>query len=377
MNPLHAASAPLPDVRRIAVLRANGLGDYVVGEPALAALRAAYPDAEITLLGAAHTAALLADRPAPVDRVVVVPPVHGVRVGSDAPDATEAEIDAWAADRRAESYDLAVQLHGGGGNSNRLLLRLGAATTVGAATPDAPKPDRWVPYTSFQHDTLRWLEVVGAAGAPPVRLEPELAVTDADLTASLAVVPATDEPLVVVHPGATDPRRCYPEDRLGRIARVLADRGARVVVVGGPSEADRVAAVARGFGGDVQTIVGGLALPGLVGLLARADLLLANDSGPRHIAAAVGTATVAVFTHANLADVAPLTRARHRALVSWHGGCRVCGLRVLDGWCGHGASATHDVHEDDVRDAAVELFEQVAREGAAARNPLQRNPRLV
>lgn len=377
MIALTTACTPLPDVRRIAVLRANGLGDYVVGEPALTALRAAYPAARITLLGAAHTAALLEGRPSPVDRVLVVPPVAGVRVGSAQPDATEDEIEAWVAGQRAEGYDLAVQLHGGGGNSNRLLLRLGATTTVGAATADAPKPDRWVPYTAFQHDTLRWLEVVAAAGAAPVRLEPVLATTDADHRASLGAVPQTGQPLVVVHPGATDPRRCYPEDRLGRVARALADRGARVVVVGGAAEAEKVAEVARGFGGPVETVVGNLSLPGLVGLLARADLLLANDSGPRHIAGAVGTATVAVFTYANLADVAPLTRARHRVLVSWHGGCRVCGRRVLDGWCGHGASATHDVPEGEVREAALELFEQVSGQKAAARDPVKAALRLV
>lgn len=355
----------MPDVRRIAVLRANGLGDYVVAEPALAALRAAYPDAELVLLGAAHHAALLRDRPSPVDRVVTVPPVHGVRVQTDEPDADEATIEAWAAERRAERYDLAVQLHGGGANSNRLLLRLGARVTVGAATPDAPKPDRWVPYTSFQHDTVRWLEVVAAAGAAGTRLEPRLELTDADLAASCEAVPEDPRPLVVVHPGATDARRCYPEDRLGRVARALADRGARVVVAAGPSEARKAADVVRGFGGEVETVVGGLSLPGLVGLLARADLVLANDSGPRHVAAAVGTPTVAVFTDANLADVAPLRRAWHRVLVSWHGGCRVCGMRVLDGWCGHGASATHDVPEAEVLDAALELWEQIGTERAA------------
>jgi ADP-heptose:LPS heptosyltransferase len=371
MTPFRAGRAPVPDVRRIAVLRANGIGDYVVSEPALAALRAAYPDAEITLLGAAHHAALLEGRAAPVDRVLVVPPVAGVRIKTDEPDADEATVEAWAAERRAEGYDLAVQLHGGGGNSNRLLLRLGATTTVGAATADAPKPDRWVPYTAFQHDTLRWLEVVGAAGAPPVRLEPWLDVTEADLAASREVVAEGDAPLVVVHPGASDPRRCYPEDRLGRIARALADRGARIVVVGGGAEATKVAEVVRGFGGGaVETVVGGLTLSGLVGLLARAEIVLANDSGPRHIAAAVGTATVAVFTYANLADVAPLTRAQHRVLVSWHGGCRVCGKRVLDGWCDHGASATHDVPEAQVLEATLELWEQ-GRSQAVPRLPWQ------
>lgn len=381
--PLDVVADPIPDVRRIAVLRANGLGDYIVAEPAIAALHDAYPDAELVLLGAAHHAALLAGRPSPVDRVVPVPPVAGVRVKTAEPDADEATVEAWAAERRAEAYDLAVQLHGGGGNSNRLLLRLGARVTVGAATPDAPKPDRWVPYTAYQHDTVRWLEVAAAAGARSTRLQPRLAVTEADLAASRDVVPEDARPIVVVHPGATDARRCYPEERLGRIARSLADRGARVVVVAGESEAAKAAEVARGFAergtdaagaGTVETVVGGLPLPGLVGLLARADLVLANDSGPRHIAGAVGTPTVAVFTYANLADVAPLQRGWHRVLVSWHGGCRVCGMRVLDGWCGHEASATHDVPEEDVLAAALELWEQVRSVGS--RKGLQGSPRL-
>ena len=372
---LPADPAPaFPDVRRLAVLRANGIGDYVVAEPALDALRTAYPAAEVTLLGAAHHEALLAGRPGPVDRLLVVPPMPGVRVGS-VPDAGEDEVEAWCAARRGEDYDLAVQLHGGGRNSNRLLLRLGARATVGAATPDAPRPDRWVPYTPYQHDTLRWLEVAAAAGAPGGRWEPRFAVTDADLAASRRVVPPGDAPLVVVHPGATDARRCYPEDRLGTVAAALAAEGARVVVVGGASEGDRVATVADGFraagggaegGAGVETVVGGLDLPGLVGTLARASLFLGNDSGPRHLAGAVGTPTVAVFTYANLADVAPLTRVWHRVLVSWHGGCAVCGLRVLEGWCGHGASATHDVPVEDVLDAARELWAQVVGGGADA-----------
>ncbi|MEJ2871320.1 glycosyltransferase family 9 protein [Actinomycetospora sp. OC33-EN08] len=357
-----ADPAPLvPDVRRLAILRANGLGDLVVAEPALAAVRAAYPDAEITLLGQPHHEALLAGRPSPVDRVVTVPPVPGVRVGPG-PDAPAEVVEAWAARQRAHGYDLAIQMHGGGGNSNPLVARLGARVTAGTAAPGAPRLDRWVPYTPYQHDTLRWNELAAAVGARTPRIEPRIAVTEADLAASRAVVPETDDPLVVVHPGATDARRCYPEERLGAVAAGL--EGARVVVVGGASESDRVAAVARGYaavrGHEPETTVGGLGLPGLVGLLARSRLMIGNDSGPRHVAGAVGTPTVAVFTYANLADVAPLTRVWHRVLVSWHGGCRVCGRRVLEGWCGHQESATHDVPVADVHEAAQDLWEQTS-----------------
>ena len=357
----------LPGVRRIAVLRANGVGDYVVAEPALAALRAAYPAAEITLLGAAHTRPLVQDRPGPCDRYVQVPLTRGVRVGPD-PDAPPEVLEAWCVEQREHRYDLAVQLHGGGRNSNALLLRLGAAHTAGAATPDAPKPDRWVPYTPFQHDTLRWLEVVQTVGARVGRVEPHLAVTEQDLADSRAVLPEGDRPLVAVHPGATDGRRCYPEERLGAVARELTDRGARVVVLGGPGEQERVDRVVAGHGGELETVVGGTGLGGLIGTLRRASLLIGNDSGPRHLASAVGTPTAAVFTYANLADVAPLSRTWHRLQVSWHGGCAVCGMRVLEGACPHGATCTADVPVEAVREMVGELWDQVVASGRTDRD---------
>ena len=77
----------LPDVRRIAVLRANALGDFIFTLPALDALRCAYPSAEIVLLGAPWHAKLWRDRPGPVDRVLVVPPAPGIRT----PDPGEPE----------------------------------------------------------------------------------------------------------------------------------------------------------------------------------------------------------------------------------------------------------------------------------------------
>jgi ADP-heptose:LPS heptosyltransferase len=66
-------------VHKLAVLRANAIGDYLVSLPALEALRAAYPQAELVLLGAGWHAGFLAGRPGPVDRCLAVPPTVGVR----------------------------------------------------------------------------------------------------------------------------------------------------------------------------------------------------------------------------------------------------------------------------------------------------------
>ena len=110
-----------PSVARIAVLRGGGLGDLMFALPAVEALAAAYPDAEITLLGTPLHAALLAGRPGPVHRVEVLPFAPGVRPGPEDPDA----LAAFFASQQARSYDLAVQVHGGGRNSNPFLLQLG------------------------------------------------------------------------------------------------------------------------------------------------------------------------------------------------------------------------------------------------------------
>jgi hypothetical protein len=126
--------------------------------------------------------------------------------------------------------------------------------------------------------------------------------------------------------------------------------------------------VLTGLGREVETVVGGLSLGGLIGTLRRSSLLLGNDSGPRHLAGAVGTPTVAVFTYANLADVAPLSRTWHRLAVSWQSACQECGMRVLEGYCPHGASATWDVPTDEVRGLAVELWEQVVAAGRTDRD---------
>jgi ADP-heptose:LPS heptosyltransferase len=239
-----------PDVRRIAVLRGGGIGDLVFALPAIAALRASYPGASVTLLGSPSHRALLAGRPDVVDEIDVLPVVPGVG------DASGTEIDGVATDafverHRSRRYDLAVQVHGGGRNSNPFLLRLGARHTVGTRTSDAAPLERTIPYVYYQHEVLRALEVVGLAGAA----HPGGAVltpTPAELERGAELVgraPSGDDgrPVVAIHPGASDPRRRWSADRFGRLAARLAQHGVRVLVVGDGDDvalAERIVAVA-------------------------------------------------------------------------------------------------------------------------------------
>ncbi len=365
----------VPGVRRVAVLRANALGDYLVAVPALDALRAAYPDAEVVLLGTPLHAELLAGRPGPVDRVAVVPPSPGVRdPGADA-EADRWALEAFFAAMVAERFDLAVQLHGGGRWSNPFLRRLGARLTVGLRTPDAAFLDRWVPYVYYQHEVLRFLEVVALVGAAPVDLEPRLAVTQADraaaaralagaLAGGLAGVGAAGRPLVALHPGATDPRRRWPVDRFAAVGDALADAGADVLVTGSAGERDLVDGVRSRMRRPAAGLAGTLSLSALVGVLERCAVVVANDTGPRHLAAALRTATVSVYWCGNLVNAGPLTRTRHRPHVSWRTRCPVCGVDATEpdepprepAGCEHTDSFVADVPVGPVRDDALDLL---------------------
>jgi ADP-heptose:LPS heptosyltransferase len=348
------AGALVPGTRRIAVLRANALGDFVVALPALEALRAAYPAAEITLLGADWHAELLEQRPGPVDRCVVVPPSRGVR--DDREPAPAGVLERFFECMRAERFDLAVQLHGGGRHSNPFVHRLGARLAVGSRAPDAPALDRWVPYTAFQPEVLRYLEVVGLVGGGQVPLEPCLEVIARDRAEAARALPENGHPLVALHPGGRDPRRRWPPEKLAAVAAQLGRRGARLVVIGQTGERPLCDRLVELLEGGAENLCGRLGIGGLAGLLERCALLVGNDSGPRHLAAAVGTATVAVYWCVNLVNVGPLTRRRHRAVVSWRLRCPACGSDCLRERCPHDHSLVAEVDVADVLAEALDLF---------------------
>ena len=323
--------------------------------PALDALQAAYPQAEITLLAAPWHAEFLAGRPGPVSRVVVIPPLHHTGEPSMTP-ALQAEFDAFFAEMQAEQFDIAFQMHGGGRQSNPFVQRLDARLTVGLKTPDAAPLDRWIPYLYYQREILRYLEVVSLVGATPTRLDPHLTVMDRDLQASRHIVPETDRPLVVLHPGASDPRRRWPAASFVQVGDRLAETGARVVVTGVEAEADVCAAVVEGMQAEAMNACGRLSLRGLAGLLARASIVISNDTGPRHLAEAVGTATVGIYWCGNVINAGPATSARHRIAVAWRLRCPVCGFDNTLGRCEHDVSFVADVRPDEVVDLALDLL---------------------
>lgn len=348
-------------VARIAVLRGGGLGDLMFALPAVSALKAAYPGATVTVLGTPLHAALVQATAGPVDDVRIVPFAEGVRPGEEDP----AALDSFFADMQRERFDLALQLHGGGRYSNPFLLRLGARHTVGTQTPDATALERNLPYAYYQHEPLRALEVAGLAGAPPVELEATLRplgrfaaqadeLLDHGATGPAGTAGRTPGRVVMIHPGATDPRRRWPAGRFAEVAAACAADGCQVLVAGDAGERRLAAEIVAGAcSGMVRSIAGEADLGTLAALLARCDVMVANDSGPRHLAQAVGTPTVGIYWAGNLINAGPLGRSLHRVHLSWLTHCPECGADVTQvGWtaprCAHDSSLVAGIRPEDV-----------------------------
>jgi ADP-heptose:LPS heptosyltransferase len=144
--------------------------------------------------------------------------------------------------------------------------------------------------------------------------------------------------------------------RFAAVGDRLAESGARVVVTGTSDERGLVEEVLGRMDHDAVEGCDRLSLNGLVGLLSRAAVLVSNDTGPLHLAAALGVATAGIFWCGNMVNGAPLTRARHRAFPAWLSSCPVCGRRASEPRCEHDPSFVDEVQVDDVIAAALDLW---------------------
>jgi ADP-heptose:LPS heptosyltransferase len=370
-----AVKESVSDNRRIAVLRCNALGDYLMTTPALTALRDTFPHAEITLLAGAWHADFLSGRPSPVDRVLVVPEVAGL-AGQPSGAPPRDALPRFLADARSYRYDLAVQLHGGGAASNPLVRSLGARWSIGLRADYAAPLDATVPYRYYQSEVCRYLEVVALVGAHAPPEYPELAVTAREHAAAAELLPG-DGPWVALHAGAGDPRRRWAPERFAAVADALATAGVRPVLVGSNSDLPVSAAVRGHTATPPLDLTGRTDLGTLAAVLHRCAVVVANDSGPLHLARAVGAATVGLYWCGNAINAAATVRTRHRPLLSWTVHCPICGTdtstvgfphRPGDG-CHHRPSFLNQIPTIEVLDEALDLIGQECTETGQTRQP--------
>jgi ADP-heptose:LPS heptosyltransferase len=324
MNAASFLSALAP--RRIAVLRALQLGDMLCAVPALRALREAAPHAHIALIGLPW-AQTFVDRYADlVDELIVFPGA----VGFPEQPETNAGLPRFFAQMRARRFDLAIQLHGSGGVANDLLLELGAKAHAGFVQPDeAQRSGCFMRWPDDLPEAERYLALTHTMGAPATGRQATFPLNrrDRDEYAELVAVHGLEATrLVLIHPGAQLPSRRWPTERFAAVADHLAADGWQIAITGTAAEASLSAAVLGAMNASALHLAGATSLGALAALVSEARLVVCNDTGISHIAAAVASASVVIASGSDTRRWAPLNHTLHRVLADYPA-CRPCMFR--------------------------------------------------
>jgi ADP-heptose:LPS heptosyltransferase len=304
--------------KRICVFRALQLGDMLCAGPALRALRAAHPGARITLVGLPWAASYAQRMHAWIDDFAEFPGWPGLPER----DVDEARVPGFLGHIRGCRFDLAVQLHGSGRLTNAIVRRFGAARTVGhrphdAPDDDAPDGDFW-PYPEHLHEIHRNLHLVGKLGAAADddALAFPLAPEDTRVLVWRLPAAADLEPAsyACIHPGARDVARRWPPSRFAAVADALAARGLRIVITGNEAERELATRVASLMHTHALNAACDIPVGALAALLSNARLLVTNDTGVSHLAAALRVPSVVLFIATDPKRWAPLDGTRHVVL---------------------------------------------------------------
>jgi ADP-heptose:LPS heptosyltransferase len=315
-------------LKNIAVFRALQLGDVLCAIPALRALRDAFPEARITFIGLPWAALLPERYPSLVDEFMEFPGYPGLPER----DTDIAAVPGFFMRAQKRHFDLAVQLHGSGSYVNSIIAMLGARYSAGFSEPGdfCPDPALFTRWPKKGTETERLLALTNFLGLPECgrQLEFPLLAEDHQALSQIPVLNDLKEGgYICLHPGARWPSRRWTPEGFAAVGDAVAADGLRVVLTGAHEEARLTHQVSRLMKAPVANAAGLTSLGALAALLSRARLLICNDTGISHLAAALGVPSVVLGMGSDLARWAPSDGVLHHLMFEpVH--CRPCTYRI-------------------------------------------------
>ena len=325
------------ELRRVLVIKLRHHGDVLLSAPVLSTLQRAAPQAEIDALVYADTRDMLAGHPALAQLHVI--DRHWKRLGVVAQARAEWRL---LSALRARRYDLIVHLT----ESRRGAWLTRWLRPRWAVAPRQPGKFWRHSFTHLypganhpkRHTVESNLDALRRLGLPPTEADKRVVLVpgsaaESRIAAVLAEHRLGEQPFVHCHPASRWQFKCWPAAKMVATLDALAGQGLAVVLTAAPEDGERAlcAAIAAAAKAPVIDLSGQLNLKELAALTARARLFVGVDSAPMHIAAAMGTPTVALFGPSGDIEWGPW-RVPSRVVASQVHPCRPCGL---DG-CGGG-----------------------------------------
>ena len=345
--------------QRILLIRPDHMGDALLTLPAITALRTAFPGAELHALVSPQAASVFSG----------LPELNAVQT-LDFPGISRSgrrgRLAPWLLALRAARQLRNLRI------SAALVLRpdhwWGALVTWLAGIPQRTGYDlaETTPFLTqaiplrHEHALVRNLRLVSALAGQPVNehVELRLAVTASDRDAAASILRdsglSAETPFLFIHPGTGAALKHWEEERWAKVADELSIApGAQVLFSGSAAEQDLVQRISRQMSQHAVSLAGKTSIPELAACFENALLVLGPDSGPLHLAAAVGAPTVSLYGPADLVEFGPWGPAERHITLASNIACRPC--RVLD-WEGDDA-AWHPC----LRDISVNQVVETAR----------------
>ena len=295
---------PTREIRRILLVRLSALGDVVNTLPAVSAVREAFPRARLGFIVEDRCRDVVLGHPA-IDRVYVYP---RKRWQSDffrfwRWGRLVSEVGAFFREIRSERYDVALDFQGNLKGALHSWLS-GSPERIGFARGHCSELN-WLfstfrvrPATEYRVEKfLSLLAPLGIAPSRPRYVLPRSEESRARAHRSIRELGWGEGDYIVLHPGTSEFGKIkrWPLDRFGALARRLSSEGHRVLVVWGPGERGMAETIAREGGPAVRVAMETRSILDLAELIAGARVFVGADSGPLHIASAVGVRSVALF----------------------------------------------------------------------------------
>jgi heptosyltransferase-2 len=296
----HQPSMPKPvpvtsanGFKRILIVRTDRIGDVLLSTPVIKALRGKYPDSYIAMMVSPATKDIVEGNPY-LDEVIIY--------DKDARHKSWLGTLKFAKKLKKKGFDIAVILH----PANRVHLltylagiprRVGYERKLGFLLTDK------IPHTKqlglkheveYNFDLLKYIgvEAHNTDLFMPVNDDSDIAVEKIFASSGIK---KTDK-LLAIHPCASCPSKIWPAERFARVADILAQKhGFKIVVVAGPKDIARTQDVIKNMRCAVIDLAGKVSVSELASVLKRCALFISNDSGPVHMAVALGVPVISIF----------------------------------------------------------------------------------
>lgn len=286
--------------RNIAIFRALYLGDMLCIIPTVRAIRANWPDAKITLIGLPWQQSFAARFSQYFDEFIPFPGWPGL---------PEQDVDpqrcvSFLQEMQRKNFEIVFQMQGNGMITNTMCMLWGARQICGLRTPGGWSPDdQYFPESpDTDHEVLRFFKLLECFRLTPRSADLEFPISEAEeltIRKKLDILQLSPGHYVCLHPGARDTKRRWPKQNFAQLAREIQQRGYPVVLTGSEDERVLLGDLEKSLEPPVINIVdrfGHLPLGELAALLRQSKLLVSNDTGVSHIAAALSVPSVIIFS---------------------------------------------------------------------------------